>query len=518
MGALAFLLGRLAGMRAQELLRSREQSEASKRGAEAEGLLALADARVRTAEAERDRSRAEAGTRQSELEGLRARLTGAQEEAARWQTRTHLLEEQARATAERDRAAETRLTDLRGLLQQAEARRAALEAELKAERDAGAERLEAAAKAEAERREFLQAARVDMSNSFEKVAASILEDKSKRFTDHNRVNLEQVLAPLRDKLGEFQLKVEGLHQEGLVSRTELRTQIESLRGMNEKLSLDANNLVKALKGSSKQQGDWGEVLLIGMLEEAGLQRGREYRMQESFLTEEGRHARPDIILDLPDEKHLVIDSKVSLTSYTDYCSCEDDASRKDFLDRHARSIRDHIDGLNKKSYQGLHQLNTLDFVVMFVPIEPAYLLAMAHDGSLWQRAWKRDVLLVSPGTLFPVIRTIAHMWQQERQTKNVEEIVKRGGMLHDKLMGAMDSMLEAGRKLAEANKAHETALSRLHGGSGSVVRQAEMLRALGARATRSLPKGMNDTPRDELLGELSGNSGEAFALGNGHEN
>ena len=366
--------------------------------------------------------------------------------------------------------------------------RTRLAAELEAERAAGAERLENARKAEEERKQLFANTRIDMANSFEKVAAGILEDKSKRFTDHNRTNIEQLLSPLREKLGEFQLKVEGLQQEGVIGRTELRMQVEALRGMNEKLSTDANNLVKALKGSSKQQGDWGEVLLIGMLEEAGLRAGQQYRVQESFATEEGRQARPDIILDLPGDKHLVIDSKVSLTSYAEYCACEDEPTRTGLLERHARSLRNHIDGLNRKQYQLLHQLRSLDFVVMFVPIEPAYLLAIAHDGNLWQRAWEKDVLLVTPGTLFPVIRTIAHIWQQEKQTKNVEDIVRQAGGLYDKVALFAESFEDVGKKIDGARSAYDKAFGQLATGKGHVLGRISKLKTLGLPTSRKMPK------------------------------
>jgi DNA recombination protein RmuC len=352
------------------------------------------------------------------------------------------------------------------------------------------ERAEAARSAEAERKQYFESTRADLSNYFQKIAADILEDKSKRFTEHNRSNIEQLLQPLREKLGDFGKQVDTLQKESVEGRGELRGHIETLRGLNEKLSADAGNLVKALKNSSKQQGDWGEVILIDMLTSAGLRSGVEFRMQESFANEEGRHVRPDIILNLPDDKHLVIDSKVSLTAYAEYCACEDEAARKPMLDRHARSLRGHIDGLNKKKYEQLHQLRSLDFVVMFVPIEPAYLLALAHDPGLWQRAWEKDVLLVSPGTLFPVIRTIAHMWQQERQTRNVEEIVRQGGALYDKVALFAAGFEDVGKKIGAAQTSYDKAYGQLTSGKGNVLSRVDKLRGLGVRSAKSMPKGM----------------------------
>lgn len=475
-----------------------------------------------------ERARQEALTRQvvrteEQMSALREEqrqvsllLQDAKADAARWQSAAegHLGQvAQLRAAAgAREQELGARVHALQGELADLTARASRLEAELRAERAAGAERLEAARRAEAERleaarradaerREFLAAAQRDMSNSFQKVAADILEEKSKRFTDHNRVNIEQLLTPLREKLGEFQGKVENLQQEGLVGRTELKTQIESLRGLNEKLSTDANNLVKALKNSSKQQGDWGEVLLVGMLEDAGLRAGQEYSVQTSFANEEGRQSRPDIILNLPDDKHLVIDSKVSLTSYAEYCATEDEATRRMLLERHALSMRGHIESLNRKSYQTLHQLNSLDFVVMFVPIEPAYLLAMAHDGGLWQRAWKKDVLLVSPGTLFPVIRTIAHMWQQEKQTKNVEEILRQAGNLYDKVATFAGSFEDVGKRLDSARGAYEKAFGQLATGKDNVLGKITRLKTLGLMTSKKMPAGFQvEEPEDAAGG------------------
>ncbi|WP_124848194.1 DNA recombination protein RmuC [Acidipila sp. EB88] len=516
LGALAgFLLGRSNGMRAAhgagEAARGAERLEAERQlGAERS---ARAQAVTRAEALEQAHSlQSEELLRQRRLrEDSQAALGVATAEASGLRTRIEALEAQCVRTEQRERAHAETATEtadrLRHQLTEAHAERVRLAAELDAERAAGAERIETMRRADAERIELFAGARADMANSFEKLAASILEDKSKRFTDHNRVNIEQVLHPLREKLGEFQLKVEGLQADGLVGRTELKSQIEALRTMNEKLSADANNLVKALKGSSKQQGDWGELILIDMLKEAGLQDGKQFRVQASFTNEEGRQARPDVILNLPGEKHLVIDSKVSLTSYTEYCACDDDASRQGFLERHARSLQNHIDGLSLKRYQTLHQLQSIDFVVMFVPIEPAYLLALAHDGGLWQRAWNKNVLLVSPGTLFPVIRTIAHIWQQERQTRNVEEILKQAGGLYDKVATFAESFEDVGKRIGAANASYEKALNQLARGTGHVLGRISKLKQLGLRTAKKMPAGfqMDDDLEDEQDGGADAN-------------
>jgi DNA recombination protein RmuC len=423
------------------------------------------------------------------------------EQAAALRAQVASLEGRLTESAEQTRTAQSSLDAQAERLLGAERDNARLASELASEKATGGERLEsarafeneraaAARAAETERKQYFESTRADLSNYFQKVAAEILEDKSKRFTEHNRSNIELLLQPLREKLGDFGKQVDTLQKESIEGRGELRGHIETLRGLNEKLSADAGNLVKALKNSSKQQGDWGEVILIDMLTSAGLRSGVEFRMQESFSNEEGRHVRPDIILNLPDDKHLVIDSKVSLTAYAEYCACEDEATRKPMLDRHARSLRGHIEGLNKKKYEQLHQLRSLDFVVMFVPIEPAYLLALAHDPGLWQRAWEKDVLLVSPGTLFPVIRTIAHMWQQERQTRNVEEIVRQGGALYDKVALFAAGFEDVGKKIGAAQTSYDKAYSQLTAGKGNVLSRVDKLRGLGVRSAKSMPKGM----------------------------
>ncbi len=487
-----FLAGRIAGAQVNRLALSEEKSAA-----------ALARERAIAAERARDAGGTELQSLRNGLEAARLEANREQVKAAGLAQSVDSLEKQLAGLRERERQAEATAfalaEKLRSELGASERECVRVKAELTAERELGLERLENARKAEEERKQLFAGARADMANSFEKLAAEILEDKSRRFTDHNKTNIELLLHPLREKLGDFQGKVETLHQDGLIGRTELRTQIEALRGMNEKLSVDANNLVRALKGSSKQQGDWGELILIDMLKEAGLQQGQQFHVQASFANEEGRQSRPDVILNLPGEKHLVIDSKVSLVSYTEYCACDEEQNRKALLDQHARSLRAHIDGLSRKAYQTLHQLQSIDFMVMFVPIEPAYLLALAHDGSLWRHAWNKDVLLVSPGTLFPVIRTIAHIWQQERQTKNVEEILRHAGGLYDKVAIFAESFEDVGKKLDTARGAYDKAFGQLKTGSGHVLGRISKLKSLGLKTSRKMPAAFQaDDERDEI--------------------
>lgn len=343
---------------------------------------------------------------------------------------------------------------------------------------------------------LLQKAREDLSNQFEVVANKILEEKSKTFTDQNQANLTNLLTPLKEKFGEFQQKVESLEKDGIAGRSELKEQISNLRSLNQQLSTDAANLVTALKGSSKTQGDWGEFVLEKLLESAGLREGHEYRVQSSFTRDDRSRARPDVILDLPGARHLVIDAKVSLGDYDAYCSSEEEPAREAALARHIASMRAHIRDLSSRNYQALYSLNSMDFVVMFVPIEPAFMLALAHEGELWQEAWDRDVLLVSRTTLLFVLRTVAQLWRQEQQTRNVQEIVRRGSELYDKLAAFAKDLVDVGRSLDAARHSYDEAYKKLATGKGNAIRQAEMLRTLGIRPSKSLPIQLVDQAMD----------------------
>ncbi|HLJ78204.1 MAG TPA: DNA recombination protein RmuC, partial [Acidobacteriaceae bacterium] len=279
--------------------------------------------------------------------------------------------------------------------------------------------------------------------------------------------------------------------------------------LNERLSEDAANLVTALKGSSKTQGDWGELVLEKLLESAGLRRNLEYRVQETLGREDGSNARLDIILDLPDDRHLIIDSKVSLVSYTDYCNTDDEEERRQALRLHLQSIRTHLKGLSAREYQELYGLNSLDFVLMFIPIEPAFMLAIANDNRLWQEAWEKNVLLVSPSSLLCVVRTVAQIWRQERQARNVEEIARRGRMLLDKFVGFTEDLQSIGRKLGDAREAYDRAYNKLTRADGNLVSQAQKLVKLGIRPNKNLPQPMLDQAMEAEEGfELAANADE----------
>jgi DNA recombination protein RmuC len=399
---------------------------------------------------------------------------------------------------ERSEAGRERLRDQAAKLQ---SEVAALQTRLDSERTAAEEKFS-----------LLTSAREELSNQFKALASDILEEKSRRFTEQNQANLGNLIAPLKEKFGEFQQKVESLEKDGVAGRSELKTQIEQLRSLNERLSEDATNLVSALRGSSKAQGEWGEVVLERILESSGLRKDYEYRVQETIFREDGRRARLDIIVDLPEGRHLVLDSKVSLTDYSEYCSSVDEAARDAALGRHLASVRKHIRELSQRDYPSLYSLNSLDFVVMFVPIEPAFMLALSGDGKIWQEAWDKNILLVSPSTLLFVLRTVAHLWRQEQQKRNVQEIVRRGGELYDKLAAFAKDLTDVGRKLDDARGAYDEAYKKLAEGRGNVIRRAEQLRSLGIKPSKTMPTAMLDLAMEQELFDEPDESEAPFEL------
>lgn len=451
-----------------------------------------------------------AGSRGSTAAGdLRARADAAVAELA---DKTRLLDAaRERESAQREQAAAALATADMLKQQTAELRQALEKSSADTDqlrRDLHAARVEAAelrTSIDRERRgaeekiAMLVQAREELGNQFKALASEILDQKAKAFTEQNQANLTSLLTPLREKFGEFQQKVEGLQKDTIQGRSELKAQIDNLRTLNERLSADASNLVAALKGSSKTQGDWGEFVLEKLLEGAGLREGQEYRVQQSFTREDRSRVRPDVILEMPGARHLVIDAKVSLGDYDEYCGGQEEALRDAALLRHVASIRNHIRDLAGKNYHALYGINSPDFVVMFVPIEPAFMLALAHDGKLWQEAWDRNVLLVSRTTLLFVLRTVAQLWRQERQTRNVEDIVRRGGELYDKLAAFAKDLVDVGKSLDSARQSYDDAYRKLATGKGNAIRQAEMLKVLGVKPSKSLPQAMVDEAMDGPL-------------------
>jgi len=346
---------------------------------------------------------------------------------------------------------------------------------------------------------LLSDARTALSDQFKTLASDILEEKSRRFAEQNQQNLGALLDPLRTQLSEFKGKVEEVYVKEGQKRFALTEQVRQLMELNRTLSTDANNLTKALKGQAKTQGNWGELILERVLEASGLEKGRVYHVQVSQRDAEGNLLQPDVVIDLPQDRKLVVDAKVSLVAYDQYASAETDEARGPAVRAHLDSVRTHIKGLSAKNYQALYGVKSLDMVVMFVPIEPAFMLAVTSDESLFMEAWQRNVLLVSPSTLLFVVRTIAHLWRQEAQTRNAQDIAKRGAELYDKLAAFVGDLQKVGAKLKDAQSAYEDAEKRLSTGKGNVIRQAEMLKDLGVKTTKALPVPLVDASgaRDE---------------------
>lgn len=334
----------------------------------------------------------------------------------------------------------------------------------------------------------IEQARQTMADQFKVLANDILEDKAKRFAEQNQTNLQTLLSPLRMQIGEFKTKVEEVYRTEGQERSALAEQVKQLMGMNQQLSQRASDLTRALTSENKTQGNWGELVLERVLEASGLRKGHEYVVQASHTREDGTRAQPDVVVHLPGERQLVIDSKVSLNAYVAYVNDAGD-SRDVALKRHLDSLRSHIKGLSEKRYQDMPGVSSLDFVIMFVPVEPAYMLAIGEDVELWQDAWQRNVLLVSPSTLLFVVRTVANLWRQEQQTRNAQEIAERGAALYDKFAGFAEALEAIGERLVQARSAYDTALTRFSG-NGGLLAQTQLLKKLGVKARKEVPDAM----------------------------
>lgn len=349
----------------------------------------------------------------------------------------------------------------------------------------------------------LSDAKVQLTTEFQNLANNILEEKSKKFTDQNKLNLEQVLNPLREQLGDFRRKVEDVYEKESKDRMSLFHEINSLKSLNQQISSDAINLTNALKGQSKTQGAWGEVILERVLEESGLHKGREYDTQGSFTTDEGKRLRPDVIVHLPEGKDIVIDSKVSLTGYERYCSSDDEIERQLALREHVASLRNHIKGLSVKNYADLPGINSLDFVLLFVPIEAAFITALENDQSLFREAFDKNIIVVSPTTLLATLRTVHNIWRYEYQNKNALEIAEKAGGLYDQFVRFGESLLDVEDKLSKAQVSFQTAKSRLMDGRGNLVTRTQQLQKLGAKAKKKMPEALLKGDDAELL-EIDG--------------
>jgi len=322
---------------------------------------------------------------------------------------------------------------------------------------------------------------------FENIANKILKQNTFEFNESSNKALKDILTPLKEKISDFEKKVEDTYQKGIKDQSDLKGELKKLYDLSIALDKDAQNLTKALKSDTKKQGNWGEVILERVLERSGLIKDQEYKLQYTGKNEEGATLRPDVIIYLPENKHLVIDSKVSLTAYTEYVSAEDEVIQALALKRHLDSIKKHVKELSEKQYERLLNINTPDFVLMFLPIEPAFALAVQSDPELFNYAWKERVVIVSPTTLLATLRTVASIWKYEKQTQNAMEIADRGGKLYDKFESFVKDLESIGNNLERASKSYDEAHKKLTSGPGNIIRQVEQLKDMGVSAKKSLP-------------------------------
>jgi len=342
-----------------------------------------------------------------------------------------------------------------------------------------------------------------MATEFENLANRILEEKSVRFAEQNRTGLDALLKPVRDQLGDFRRKVEEVHVADSKDRASLQRQLELLREQNLQMNEDAKRLTRALKGDKKSQGDWGELVLERVLEQSGLRRGEEYEVQGSFRDRENRLLRPDVVVHLPEGRDIIIDSKVSLVAWQAYTNAETDAERERALGELVAAVRSHIDGLSGKDYTNLGGVRSLDFVLMFMPIEPAFMAAFQHDDKLFSTAFEKRIAVVTPTTLLATIRTVENIWRTERQNESARVIADKAGSVYDKLRGFVEEFEKLGKQLATLHNTYDGAVNKLTQGRGNLVRQAEQFRELGVRVKQKLPRsvteraGLDDGRTDE---------------------
>jgi len=381
------------------------------------------------------------------------------------------------------------IPELETKLEQANQQRETAQSDLKALKV----QLESEQKAAQEKDQFLEKAKAELNTQFENLANKIFEDKSGKFIQKNEEQLSGLLNPLRERMKEFQEKVEKIHDDELKGRSSLQTELKQLLELNTTLSKDAQNLASALKGDSKQQGDWGEFVLETFLQNTGLRKDVNYFVQEQSVSEEGARLRPDIMVKLPNNRSLVIDSKVSLTAYIRYANAPDEAERTKAAQAHVQSVRTHLASLSSKNYQDLYkEQGDLDFVLLFMPLEPALLLALSKDEKLFTEAYNKNILLVNPSTLLLALRIVANLWRQELQAQNVRDIADRGAKLYDKFYGFVEDFEKIGSRLEQAGESYQSALGKLSKGSGNLIRQAELLRELGVKPKKVLPAEFTD--------------------------
>ena len=326
------------------------------------------------------------------------------------------------------------------------------------------------------------------TKEFENLANKILEEKSTKFTEQNKENMKNILSPLQEKIQLFEKKVDDTHKESIDYHAALRQQIIGLSEMNAQMSKETLNLTKALKGDSKMQGNWGELVLERVLEKSGLEKDREYYVQQSHIAVDGNRVFPDVVINLPDGKKMIVDSKVSLTAYEKYINEEDDSLKIGYLKEHVSSIKRHVEQLGEKNYQDLYEIESPDFVLLFIPIEPAFAMALNEDTTLYNKAFEKNIVIVTPSTLLATLRTIDSMWANQKQQENAMEIARQAGALYDKFQGFVEDLIKIGKKIDESKIEYGAAMNKLVEGKGNLIVSVEKLKKMGAKAKKALPE------------------------------
>jgi len=339
------------------------------------------------------------------------------------------------------------------------------------------------------------------TKEFENLANKILEEKTNKFTEQNKENLKNILSPLQERIHLFEKKVEDTHKESIDYHAALRQQILNLRETNEQMSKETLNLTKALKGDTKMQGNWGELVLEKVLEKSGLEKGREYEVQQSFVTEDDSRVQPDVVINLPDGKKMIVDSKVSLTAYERYVNEDDETTRIHHLKEHVNSIKRHVEQLGGKNYHDLYQMESPDFVLLFIPMEPAFAIALNEDATLYNKAFEKNIVIVTPSTLLATLRTIDSMWTNQKQQENAYEIARQAGALYDKFEGFVNDLIKIGKKMDEAKTEYQGAMNKLVDGKGNLITSVEKLKKMGAKAKKALPESILNRANNNDLTE-----------------
>ena len=335
------------------------------------------------------------------------------------------------------------------------------------------------------------------TKEFENLANKILDEKSNKFTEQNKKNIKDILHPLQEKIQTFEKKVEDTQKESISMHSALKEQLLGLKELNAQMSKETINLTKALKGDSKTQGNWGELVLERVLEKSGLEKDREYFVQQSFVNEEGKRIMPDVVIHLPDNKKMIVDSKVSLTAYEQYVNSDDELLKERFLKEHVNSLKRHVEQLSEKKYEDIYKIESPDFVLLFVPIEPAFAVALGEDNTLYNKAFEKNIVIVTPTTLLATLRTIDTMWNNEKQQRNALEIARQAGGLYDKFEGLLKDLINIGKKIDGTKADYTAAMSKLVDGKGNLITSVEKLKKMGAKAKKALPESIIERAKDE---------------------